>query len=156
MKVIPLTQGLFVQVSDVDYEHVFNFGKWYAVKNKYNFYAATMFNGKCLFMHNLLMNSVGKVDHADRNGLNNQRENLRFATSSQQNINKRIPRNNTSGYKGVSLFKATGKWHAQLGVNGKRKHIGFFTNVKNAALAYNKAATEHFGEFANLNVVSNN
>jgi hypothetical protein len=156
MKVISLSQGLYAKVSDADYERVFNFGKWYAVKNKYTFYAATMIGTRVLFMHSLLMGSIGNVDHIDRDGLNNQKENLRVVTASQNMANKRTPRNNSSGYKGVSLFSATGKWHAQIGVNKKRLHLGFFNKVEDAARAYNEAAKHHFGSCASLNEIKDN
>jgi hypothetical protein len=52
-------------------------------------------------------------------------------------------------YKGVTFCKTTKKWRAQL--NG---HLGRFNTIEEAAIAYNTAATEYFGEFAHLNKVT--
>lgn len=156
MKVIPLTQGLFAQVDDSDYERIVNFGLWYAIRNKRVYYAATVKDRTTIFMHNLIMGPNGLVDHIDHDGLNNQRCNLRIATASQSCMNRRKPRNNTSGYKGVYQFYLTGKWIGQIRANGKRYHLGCFNTPEDAALAYNKAALIHHGEYAVLNKINNN
>jgi hypothetical protein len=91
------------------------------------------------------------VDHADRNSLNNQLSNLRLATRSQQGHNQRLRSTNTSGYRGVTWDKQMGKWQARIMVNGKRIHLGFYADPKEAALAYDAAAKIHYGEFAVLN-----
>jgi len=39
-----------------------------------------------------------------------------------------------------------------IGYDGKLYHLGYFADEEEAARAYNAAATEHFGEFARLNV----
>jgi hypothetical protein len=88
------------------------------------------------------------VDHADRNGLNNQRYNLR-ATPDQNPQNAKIRIDNTSGFKGVS--KSGKKWRVQISVHGKYFHIGYTTNKLDAARLYNEAAAKYFGEFAVLN-----
>jgi AP2 domain len=88
-------------------------------------------------------------DHADGNGLNNQRYNLRRATTAQNNANKCKQRNGlTSQYRGVTTHKKhPGKWRA----TAKGKDIGYFDTPELAARAYDCAALEVFGEFANLN-----
>lgn len=58
-----------------------------------------------------------------------------------------------TGYKGVSFHKASGKYRACIEVNKKHIHLGLFVCKLEAAKAYNKAAKEHFGEFAKLNEV---
>lgn len=94
-----------------------------------------------------------EIDHIDRNGLNNQKSNFRWATRQQNAINRGIQINNTSGYKGVSLIKKTGKWRAAIRVNGRTIVLGNHLSKEEAALAYNNAARVHFGEFAALNSV---
>ena len=96
------------------------------------------------------------VDHIDGNRLNNDIFNLRLATRSQnlQNRTKHVIGNSShSVYKGVS--KATGKrgWRAAIYPNGKTKWLGIFTTEIEAALAYDEAARELYGEFAKTNFV---
>ena len=76
-------------------------------------------------------------------------ENCRWATLRQQCCNKRPQ--GRSGLKGVYLLK--GRWKAKIGVKGKSIHLGTFDTAIEAAKAYNKAAQEHHGEFAWLNLI---
>ena len=92
-----------------------------------------------------------QVDHIDRNKLNNHISNLRWATCSENLGNQLSRKGSTSKYKGVYFHKSRGKWMARIKVNGKRKYLGRFKYEKEAALAYNKAAKEIYGEFALLN-----
>lgn len=88
---------------------------------------------------------VPELDHINRQRDDNRIENLRSCTHSQNLGNARA---RVHKYKGVTFCKATQKWRAQL--NG---HLGRFDTMEQAALAYNVAAINHFGEFANLNKV---
>ncbi|CAM0103815.1 HNH endonuclease [Vibrio phage 526E57-1] len=72
-----------------------------------------------------------EVDHKDRDKLNNAPNNLRDATRSEQNHNKCMYKNNTSGVKGVAFDKRRGKWYAQLKVNGVR-HKAFCCTLQDA------------------------
>ena len=95
-----------------------------------------------------------EVDHkeqADGSHAQDRLSNLRIVSRSQNLMNQRINRNNTSGYKGASLHKHSGKWHAKIGSCGRRKSLGYFSTPEAAALAYDKAAKELHGEFAELN-----
>jgi hypothetical protein len=91
-----------------------------------------------LLLHRLIMNAGhGQiVDHIDRNGLNNSRSNLRFCTHSQNHLNADISKANTSGFQGVTLYKRTGRWVAQVHVKGKHIHLGYFDDPKKAEDAY--------------------
>lgn len=91
------------------------------------------------------------VDHKDGDTLNNLRINLRICDNGQNQQNRVKRKDNTSGYKGVCFSKRTGKWHAQIHANGKRRHLGLFSSARSAALAYNQAAVRYYGEFARLN-----
>lgn len=90
-----------------------------------------------------------QTDHINRYGLDNRRENLRLATVSQNQSNKSMSRNNTSGFKGVSLLSR--KWRAGAKINGKPKYLGMFDNIIDAAIAYDRAVYEFHGEFAQAN-----
>ena len=100
------------------------------------------------FLHNLLVNADKHrhVDHWDRNGLNNQRYNLRDCTSQQNGANRVAGRNNVLGVKGVSPKR--GKFSARIYKEGKRINLGTFATVSDASDAYFRAAVKHFGEFA--------
>ncbi len=156
---IELTQG---QTAIVDDEFVGELEKyrWFARKDHNQYYAQgkqrpTKKNGKYVQMHRLVLHLAGiepgtHVDHRDRNGLNNQLENLRPATASTNAMNSRIARS-TCGYKGVTFSRSTGRWQAQIGVNGKRFYLGIHDTPEAAARAYNSAAEVLHGEFACLN-----
>lgn len=92
------------------------------------------------------------VDHKDHNTHNNQKDNLRPATRSQNGGNRLKNRNNKTGFKGVTEHFRNGIV-AKIRVHGKLLHLGTFNDYVTAAKAYNDAAVEHFGEFAKLNVI---
>lgn len=103
-----------------------------------------------LYHHNWLPEMV---DHKKHNTLDDRIENLRPATRSQNLINRTSSKNSTSKYLGVSFHKLANKWCANIFIDKKLKHLGYFIIEMEAALAYNEAAKIHFGEFANLNVI---
>lgn len=151
---IQLTKGLEAIVDDNDIELV-NKYKWHSKFSKGNYYASTRVGNEIVFLHNLL---IGKkegmeVDHINQNGLDNTRGNLRHATKSQNRANVALRADNRSGYKGVSQLRNTSKWRAYIQCNKKWKELGRFNTPQEAALAYNNAATEMFGEFAWLNKI---
>ena len=88
-------------------------------------------------------------DHKNRDSLDNQKQNLREATYSQNAMNRTKQQHCTSAYKGVSKFR--NKWKAKIGINGKQIYLGIFNTEVEAAKAYNQKAIELFKEFACLN-----
>jgi len=110
-----------------------------------------------LYMHQIVAERMGlrpeRCDHWNQNRLDNRRKNIRAADGLTNQVNRRLSRNNTSGYKGVSRFADTGKWRAAIGYKRRQVHLGLFANRKAAARAYNKAALRYFGDFACLNKV---
>jgi hypothetical protein len=107
-----------------------------------------------LHLHRMIAGTITgeHTDHKDGDGLNNRRGNLRRCSPQQNGCNRRIT-GGTSQYKGVFRIPETGRYRAGIKVNYKRKHLGCFASEKEAALAYNAAALEFFGEFALLNQV---
>lgn len=88
-----------------------------------------------------------ETDHINRNSLDNRRENLRLANSSQNKLNRNLQSNNTTGYRGIWLQCDGKKWGATLKLNGKKTHLGVFPTKEEAAAAYDRAAREAQGEF---------
>ena len=158
MKTIPLTQGKVAQVSDDQYERASQYkwhasqtaaGTWYATRNGKRFIFG---REKPVQLHRFLMNVTDpslEVDHIDGDGLNCQNENLRVCTHAENMRNFSKPRNNTTGYKGVSHMKE-GRYGAHIKHNGVAQYLGTYNNVLDAARAYDKAAVELHGEFAKL------
>ena len=87
------------------------------------------------------------VDHRNLNKKDNRFCNLRLATQNNQQHNRSIFCNNTSGYKGVSWCKRTKKWQTSIMINNKRKHLGYYISPIRAAFVYRNAAKELHKEF---------
>ena len=87
------------------------------------------------------------IDHINGTRDDNRITNLRPATSSQNAMNRKRPSTNTSGYKGVSFHKGTGKWQASIKINRKQKYLGVFDTPELAKEAYSIAAATLFGEY---------
>jgi hypothetical protein len=156
-KAIPLTQGKYAIVDEADYEWLMQW-RWFADDSGETFYVMrqeTLIDGtqRKIRMHRFILDAPKEyeVDHINGDGLNNTRANLRLASHTQNQHNKRVMRRNRSGYKGVYLFSKTAKWGATIKIDGKSTHLGTFDRPEDAARAYDKAAREHFGEFAWLN-----
>ena len=89
------------------------------------------------------------VDHIDNNTHNNNLINLRFATPAQNQHNRSINKNNTSGTIGVSWNKKSMKWTSQITVNGKQINLGSFINKDDAINIRIQRAKNEFGEYIN-------
>ena len=89
------------------------------------------------------------VDHVDGNKSNNRIENLRSASSIENQQNRKIGRQNTSGIKGVCWHKQRQKWQARVKINGKQVSAGLFLTLEEAANAVQKLRSNLHKEFAN-------
>lgn len=154
---IPLTQGKVALVDEADYNFLMQW-KWFAWKNTGGQYYAgrrvRIAVGKqaTVHMHRAILSAPDgmQVDHVNHETLDNRRENLRLATFSQNTKNRKRYKNNTSGIKGVSLYKPSQKWIAIISVDGKFKHLGYYVSKEAAAHAYAEAAHRFHGDFACL------
>jgi len=158
MKEIILTQGMVAVVDNDVYESLCR-EKWYAQRVKNGWYAVThrknLHDGRkiAVLMHREILNAKSgqQIDHADRNGLNNQVSNLRICSQSENNANQSLRKNNTSGFKGVYWCGSARKWISKINQNGKRTIIGYFSDKMDAAKAYDNAALQHYDKFALTN-----
>lgn len=94
---------------------------------------------------------VGEIDHINGNPADNRLINLREATTQENCRNRKSRSGSSSGYRGVSWNKSCQRWCAAIGAPGVPGHIGLFDDEKEAAMAYDAAASRHFGDFARLN-----
>lgn len=160
---------LVALVDDDDYVYLSQFN-WHAAKSDL-FYAVTTSLGGHIRMHRLILGlkpfDRKMVDHRDRNGLNNQRSNIRICSNAENQKNKQP--SGTSKYLGVcwhttkrTYFRKktndwvtyiSSSWKSSIKAGDKYKHLGRFENEIDAAKAYNEAAIKYHGEFANLNDV---
>ena len=93
------------------------------------------------------------LDHIDGDTLNDHIENLQLCSHAENLRKQRMHKDNSSGYKGVTWHKRDRKWRAQIRVDSKVKHLGYFDDKHDAARAYNEAARKYFGKFASLNTL---
>lgn len=89
-----------------------------------------------------------EIDHIDGNPLNNRLDNLRVCSHAENMKNRRRHSNNSSGFPGVSYHKASGKYQAQIWLNGRNKHLGLFKTPEEAAIAYKNASLKLHGAFS--------
>ena len=173
-RTIELTKGLKTIVDDEDYERLKKY-RWNASKDAghsgihrakttlYKKWDDGFTWRRSENMHRMIMDAKkGQlVDHKNGDPLDNRRENLRLATNAEncRNGKKGTYRGRPclSKYKGVSKHSSTAKgkkysyWFGQIVVDGQHINLGHFKTEKDAARAYDKAAKEHFGEFAKCN-----
>jgi len=156
---IPLTRGKVALIDDCD-AHLATH-RWYAHRTRSapRWYAARHApreggGRRTLLLHREILGITDPAiegDHIDGNGLDCRRHNLREATNQQNQANRGVPANNTSGYKGVHWHRARQKWQALIKIAGKQRYLGLFATREEAACAYDAAALEALGDFARLN-----
>jgi hypothetical protein len=152
---VSLTQGRIAIIDDEDWDLIKDY-KWFAFKMCNTYYAVTNYykedrSRKLLLMHRLILDAQPgqRIDHKNRNGCDNRKENLRFASVAENAMNKES-HTGTSIYKGVCWDR--GKWKSSIATGRKSFHLGRFVSEKEAAKAYDKKAIELFGDFAKLNI----
>lgn len=154
---IPLSQGKVAIVDAIDFPEVSKHkwcasksdGIWYALRKTYYRQCRVR---KTIKMHRQILGLCDPkiaVDHKNGDGLDNRRCNIRIATGSQNNANRKKVRNRL-GFKGIrkqgSLFEAL------IGIYPKKQiKLGSFSTAEDAARAYDKAAVRIYGSFARPN-----
>lgn len=157
---IPLSGGLVAFVDEADAPLVQS-RNWYALtRGQLSYalsaqpYSKTVPPRSPLMMHRLIMGAQkGEiVDHADGDGLNNRRSNLRLCSHAENMRNTRIRRvDKSSRFKGVSLDVTSGRWRVEVEKDGRRVYVGSFKDEEVAARRYDAAARLMFGSFARTN-----
>lgn len=153
MKIIKLSQGKFAIIDNEDFERI-NQYKWYLSHYGYAVRTAKK-TRQTIWMHREINNTPEgmRTDHINRNPLDNRKSNLRTCKQGQNVLNRIKSKNYGNPYKGVSKHTQNSKWRARIMINQKEISLGCYDTPEEAALSYNKAAKEHFGEFARLNQI---
>lgn len=153
--------GYAVLIDDEDWEKVKQF-KWtldkqYKRENLCYVTTSPYIKGKkeTIKMHRVIMGCTKGdgliVDHINHNTLDNRKENLRVCKTGQNNMNQRVAKNSTTGYKGVWYRQDTNMYRAMVRTQGTRYNCGQYSTPEEAAQAYDKMAIYLFKEFAHLN-----
>ncbi|WP_457586155.1 AP2/ERF family transcription factor [Ensifer canadensis] len=150
---------MFALVDGDDLERVAS-RKWYAVPSGGRTFYVRATSLATLPAHHanlhafiLRVHPGQRVDHENGNGLDCRKANLRPATATENAQNSfKAAGNFTSKFKGVRLT-SSGRWAASITVDGEPMVLGLFDGEVDAALAYDEAATKHFGAFAKTNAM---
>lgn len=152
---VPLTRGYEAiidskdigLVEDYNWHSLITQGKVYAVRTQ-----STPDGKRKVLLHRVLLGVASgvHVDHINGDTLDNRRTNLRECSNQQNQYNSKKPKTNTSGYKGVSWYKPYKKWRATIRISGKKKHLGYFSDLQEAYQAYCQASLENHKEFSKI------
>lgn len=155
---IKIDEEVTLFIDEEDYRRVKDYRLTYYRHHRNNNPYFVIFIGKTRYwLHRYIlgckMGDKTQVDHINGQPWDNRKNNLRICTKGRYNaINRPKQKNNTTGYKGVGA--KGNKFFASLRYNQKNIHLGVFFTKEEAAQAYNQAATEYFGEFAYLNIIT--
>lgn len=116
-------------------------------------YVHTTIGGKHIRLHTLLLKVPDGmvIDHINGNRADNRKANLRAASNAENCRNQKLNTRNTTGYKGVFFDNRRNRYSADITFNYKHIFLGYFNDPYEAALAYDRAASFYFGEYARLN-----
>lgn len=153
MRILLTTDGRECLVDDEDYQFLSRL-RWGTTKvtgKMYpsHFLQSTSQRVTAIMMHQLLMDTKQghAIVHRDRNPFNNQKSNLVHLSYSLLRASSAPKARESSKYKGVAFNKKSQRWRAQCG----HKFLGTFKDEKEAAIAYDVAAFEAYGEWAYIN-----
>lgn len=156
MKYIPLTRGKVAIVDDIDYPELSKYKWQYSILKSTEYARRGVFvegKTKTIRMHRQIMGVIKgqEIDHLNRNGLDNRRENLRICTRAENVRNVRKRKDSPNEYKGTHFVEWKQQWLARIQIKGRRIAQGYFKTELEAAKAYDKLAKKHHGVFASLN-----
>lgn len=150
MKELQLTRGLIAKVDDEDFPAVLALGRWQARKCGREIYASTDVNKRTILLHRFVMKVDGsaaafllRVDHINFDTLDCQKQNLRILSTSENALNRKgLQPNNISGVNGVYWNSQKRKWHAEIRIETKKIHLGFFDSLEAAKEARQRKEKE--------------
>lgn len=158
-KLIPIHEknGIhhYVKIDDEDYDKLSSY-RWYFNTRRYpitDIWQKDKQKNKRVLLHRMVLGVTDSkifVDHINHDVLDARKENLRVCSHKENNRNCVGQKSRKGLYKGVYETKYN-SWVAIIIVDSKSICIGTYYNQKDAALAYDKAAREHFKDFACLN-----
>ena len=132
-----------------DYDKIKNYCFW-----EHHAYFVTKLNDKEVGLHKIIMDDIENnwdIDHIKtENKFDNRKLNLRKVSRSQNNSNKILQRNNTSGVAGVHWHSRDNVWEAWLRKDKKDIYLGRFTSDKfeDAVKTRKEAEQKYFGEYS--------
>lgn len=154
MKVLIKNKEILIDKKDIS---IFNKYNWHISDTGYVVWRGNK-NGKkqTIRLHRLLLNitdSKIKIDHINRNKLDNRRKNLRVCNNMENSYNRSGDKNANTKYKGVFERKINNKtiYAAYIQYNRTNLFLGNYDNIKDAALAYDRAAEKYHKNYAFLN-----
>lgn len=154
--------GYEVLIDDEDIYKV-NLYKWWINKREYNtsklcyFVSNTYTDGKrhIISLHRYIMNcklhDKVTVDHINGNTLDCRKSNLRICTHAQNCRNRKISKNNSSGYRGVFWNKRDNLWCSQIVFDKHRYNLGRYSDNISAAKIFDIASIYFYKEYAKTN-----
>lgn len=142
-KIYFVNNNLFFICDKEDFHKIAINYKWNLDKRGY------VINNKGERFHRIILNAPEgmDVDHIDGDPLNNLKSNLRICEHINNSRNKSINKNNTSGVIGVWYNKRVNKWVAEIKVNYKKIHLGYFKDINEAKRIRQEAELKYFGEY---------
>ncbi|KIP28272.1 AP2/ERF family transcription factor [Bacillus thuringiensis] len=159
VKEISLQNDMLAIVDDEDYERVSQYNWSYFIHSGTQIRIQRYFDNKKKLSETLqsfILNQNSKemiITFLDGNQLNFQKDNLKITDAKYISQKRKGNRNSTSKYKGVSWDKIRKKWMSSIKNNEQTMYLGRYDSENDAALAYNKAAIEIFGEHAYQNKI---
>jgi hypothetical protein len=158
---LQLKNGGTALIDDIDVERVSQFN-WSSFESRNTTYVRNRSKRiGCPVLHRFILGITDDsviVDHANGDGLDNRRSNLRVCSNQENCSNQRIRTQHngkpkSSRFKGVTLMNKRFHhvWMSQIGVKGKIKRLGTYVTEEEAATAYDIAAMFYFGDFAQTN-----
>lgn len=88
------------------------------------------------------------IDHRNGDGSDNRLKNLRLATTSQNQRNKKVLKSSLTGVKGVHFRKERNVYIPRIFSNGKLRRLGYFKDIRDAEKEYIRVSKKLWGEYS--------